>query len=94
MLAEAPPGRETRAEVLEEVASLLDLAIRRSRASTVADPELKSLIRGALGRRQARACPPQEYYGRGGGSARGVPAGRDEEQDEGPGLRDGPASRK
>ncbi len=47
-MAETPPLRETRAEVLEEVASLLDLAIRRSRASTVADPELKSLIRGAL----------------------------------------------
>ena len=75
VLAEAPLARERRAEeeVLEEVASLIELAIRRSRASTVADPELESLIPG---RRQGRARTPQEYYGREGGSARSVPAGR------------------
>jgi hypothetical protein len=48
VLAETPPAREMRTEALEEIVSLLDLAIRRSRASTAADPELKSLICGAL----------------------------------------------
>ena len=39
---------EMRIEALKEITPLIDLAIRRSRASTVADPELKNLILGAL----------------------------------------------
>ena len=49
MLAEILPRREVWAEEeLDETISLLDLAIRRSRASKISDPELKGLIRGAL----------------------------------------------
>ena len=47
-MTETPLVRETRREVLEEAISLLDLAIRRTRASKGPDPELKSLIQGAL----------------------------------------------
>jgi len=49
VLAEILPRREVRAEeALDETISLLDLAMRRSRASKISDPELKSLIHGAL----------------------------------------------
>ena len=47
-MTETPLVRETRREVLEEAISLLGLAIRRTRASKGPDPELKSLIQGAL----------------------------------------------
>jgi hypothetical protein len=38
-----------RAGAMKEITPLIDLAIHRSRARTVADPELKRLILGALG---------------------------------------------
>lgn len=48
-MAKTLPTREVWVEEsLDETISLLDLAIRRSRASKSSDPELKGLIQGAL----------------------------------------------